>query len=66
MDKSHSREIGGTGLGLAITKNAVLMHRGSITVTSVEGEGTSFTVRIPLTYIAGNNGQSVQKREELQ
>ena len=42
------------------------MHRGSITVTSVEGEGTSFTVRIPLTYIAGNNGQSVQKREELQ
>ena len=66
VDKSHSREIGGTGLGLAITKNAVLMHRGSITVTSVEGEGTSFTVRIPLTYIAGNNGQSVQKREELQ
>lgn len=52
VDKSHSREIGGTGLGLAITKSAVLMHRGSITVTSVEGEGSSFTVRIPLTYIA--------------
>ena len=66
VDKSHSREIGGTGLGLAITKNAVLMHRGSITVTSVEGEGTSFTVRIPLTYIAGSNIQSSQKREELQ
>lgn len=66
VDKSHSREIGGTGLGLAITKNAVLMHRGSITVTSVEGEGTSFTVKIPLTYIAGNTGQTVQKREEVQ
>ncbi len=52
VDKSHSREIGGTGLGLAITKNAVLMHRGSITVTSTEGEGTSFLVKIPLTYIA--------------
>ncbi len=65
VDKSHSREIGGTGLGLAITKNAVLMHRGSITVTSVEGEGTSFTVKIPLTYIAGSSGQAVlQKREE--
>ena len=52
VDKSHSREIGGTGLGLAITKNAVLMHRGSITVTSTEGEGTSFLVKIPLNYIA--------------
>ena len=51
VDKSHSREIGGTGLGLAITKNAVLAHRGFITVTSTEGEGTSFLVKIPLTYI---------------
>ncbi|MBD5527728.1 MAG: cell wall metabolism sensor histidine kinase WalK [Lachnospiraceae bacterium] len=53
VDKSHSREIGGTGLGLAITKNAVLMHRGSITVTSTEGEGSTFLVKIPLNYIAG-------------
>lgn len=53
VDKSHSREIGGTGLGLAITKKAVLMHRGSITVTSQEEEGTSFLVKIPLSYIAG-------------
>lgn len=52
VDKSHSREIGGTGLGLAITRNAVLMHRGAIKAHSREGEGTIFTVRIPLTYIA--------------
>lgn len=52
VDKSHSREIGGTGLGLAITRNAVLMHRGAIKVFSTEGEGTMFTVRIPLNYIA--------------
>lgn len=52
VDKSHSREIGGTGLGLAITKSAVLMHRGSITVTSAEGEGSTFLVKIPLNYIA--------------
>lgn len=52
VDKSHSREIGGTGLGLAITKRAVLAHKGSIAVTSTEGEGTSFLVKIPLTYIA--------------
>lgn len=52
-DKSHSREIGGTGLGLAITRSAVLMHRGSITVTSLLGEGSTFLVKIPLSYIAG-------------
>ncbi len=52
VDKSHSREIGGTGLGLAIARNAVIVHRGSIKVHSSEGEGTTFTVRIPLTYVA--------------
>lgn len=51
VDKSHSREIGGTGLGLAITRNAILMHKGTIQVESEEGKGTTFTVRIPLTYI---------------
>ena len=51
VDKSHSREIGGTGLGLAITKSTVQMHRGSIKVETKEGEGSSFTVRIPLSYI---------------
>lgn len=49
VDKSHSREIGGTGLGLAITKSAVLLHRGSIKAESVPGEGSVFTVKIPLT-----------------
>lgn len=52
VDKSRSREIGGTGLGLSITRSAILMHRGSIKVSSVEGEGTDFTVKIPLKYIA--------------
>lgn len=52
VDKSHSREIGGTGLGLAITRSAVIMHRGSIKVYSNPGEGTTFTVRIPLLYVS--------------
>ena len=51
VDKSHSREIGGTGLGLAITRNAIVMHRGAVKVYSEEGEGTTFTVRVPLTYV---------------
>ncbi len=52
VDKSHSREIGGTGLGLAITRSAVVAHRGAIRVQSSLEEGTVFTVRIPIRYIA--------------
>lgn len=51
VDKSHSREIGGTGLGLAITRSSIAMHHGTIKVFSREGEGTTFSVRIPLSYI---------------
>lgn len=51
VEKSHSKDIGGTGLGLAITRSSVLMHRGSITATSVEGEGSCFIVKIPLTHV---------------
>ena len=52
VHKSHSREIGGTGLGLAIARSAIVMHRGAIKVYSKENEGTTFSVRIPLTYLA--------------
>ena len=52
VDKSHSKEISGTGLGLAIARNAVITHRGAIKVHSEEGVGTTFTVRVPLNYIA--------------
>ena len=51
VDKSRSREIGGTGLGLAIARNAVIMHRGSIDVKSTLGEGTTFTVKLPLSSV---------------
>ena len=52
VDKSHSSEIDGTGLGLAIVKSAILIHKGAIKVSSQIGEGTTFSVRIPLNYIA--------------
>lgn len=51
VDKARSRETGGTGLGLAITRNAILMHKGAIKLYSEPGEGTTFTVRIPLKYV---------------
>ena len=50
-DKSHSQEIGGTGLGLAITWDAIALHHGEIRVASTPKEGTTFDVRIPLSYI---------------
>lgn len=52
VDKARSRESGGTGLGLAITKKIILMHQGAVKLQSKEGEGSTFTVRIPLTYIS--------------
>ena len=50
VEQSRSSKTGGTGLGLAITRSAVLMHRGAIKVYSKLGEGTTFTVRIPLIH----------------
>lgn len=55
VDKARSRETGGTGLGLAITNGVVNMHKGEIKVYSKEGEGSIFTVRIPLYYVPDTN-----------
>lgn len=52
IDKARSRETGGTGLGLAITREVALLHKGAIKVHSVLGEGTTFTMRIPLTFMS--------------
>ena len=48
VDKGRGRETGGTGLGLAITHKTILLHKGSIKLTSKEEEGSMFVVRIPL------------------
>lgn len=44
VDKSHSKKIGGTGLGLSIVKHGCACNNASISVTSVEGEGSCFTI----------------------
>ncbi|MBQ9464865.1 MAG: two-component sensor histidine kinase [Lachnospiraceae bacterium] len=50
-EQSRSREFGGTGLGLSISQGIVFLHNGDIKFESEEGEGTTFTIRIPLIYI---------------
>lgn len=48
VDPARSRATGGTGLGLAIVKHIVANHGGTISVWSVEGEGSSFTMKLPV------------------
>ena len=48
VDRARSRETGGTGLGLSIARHIARNHRGDITVTSTEGEGSMFRVILPL------------------
>ena len=47
VDRARSRDTGGTGLGLAIVRHVVQNHDGAVTVTSREGEGSTFTLRLP-------------------
>lgn len=48
VDKARSRQTGGSGLGLAIVHDLVLRNRGSIDVSSEEGQGTTFTLEFPV------------------
>ncbi|NNE99861.1 MAG: PAS domain-containing protein [Pyrinomonadaceae bacterium] len=47
IDRARSREVGGTGLGLAIVKHLARLHDGSVRVSSVPGEGSTFTIELP-------------------
>jgi len=48
VDKTRNRGTGGTGLGLAITHSVVLHHGGTLTLNSTLGEGSVFTIKLPL------------------
>ena len=64
VDKTRARKTGGTGLGLAITKNIIQLHHGAVKVYSNEGEGTTFTVRIPLNYVNNDRENPEEEKEE--
>jgi two-component system phosphate regulon sensor histidine kinase PhoR len=48
VDPGRSRKIGGSGLGLAIVKHGLQRHDGTLTIESVEGQGSTFTCHFPL------------------
>ena len=63
VDPARSRITGGTGLGLAIVKHVCVNHGGECTVWSVEGEGSTFTLRLPLapaSVTGTNEGETPQ------
>jgi two-component system sensor histidine kinase SenX3 len=47
VDPARARATGGTGLGLAIVKHIAAVHGGEVAVWSVEGAGSTFTLRLP-------------------
>ncbi|NUQ63077.1 MAG: PAS domain-containing sensor histidine kinase, partial [Pirellulales bacterium] len=49
VDKARSRKLGGTGLGLAIVKHIAQVHRGRASVESKLGEGTTFSLHLPVS-----------------
>jgi two-component system sensor histidine kinase SenX3 len=47
VDRARSRDTGGTGLGLAIVRHVANNHGGDVSVSSIEGEGSTFALKIP-------------------
>ena len=64
VDPARSRATGGTGLGLSIVKHVVNNHGGDISVWSVEGAGSTFTIRLPLFVKNDSNPMELSQSEE--
>ncbi len=58
VDRARSRDTGGTGLGLAIVRHVANNHGGEVSVTSIEGDGSTFLLKIP-KYVSGK--QSIMR-----
>ena len=64
VDKGRSRSMGGTGRGLAIVKHVVNRHRGRLVIDSALGQGSTFTVYLPVTAAAGLRPSGPRRRHE--
>ncbi|MCG0290289.1 cell wall metabolism sensor histidine kinase WalK [Streptomyces sp. PSAA01] len=64
VDPARSRQTGGTGLGLAIVKHVAASHGGEVTVWSAEGQGSTFTLRLPEAGAARDRDRSRSRPSE--
>ncbi|MBL1114651.1 two-component sensor histidine kinase [Streptomyces sp. 110] len=64
VDPARSRQTGGTGLGLAIVKHVAASHGGEVTVWSAEGQGSTFTLRLPEAGAARDRDRSRSQPRE--
>ncbi|SDI92802.1 two-component system, OmpR family, sensor histidine kinase SenX3 [Frankineae bacterium MT45] len=65
VDPARSRATGGTGLGLAIVKHVATNHGGTISVWSVEGAGSTFTIRLPTMQDSGEPATDSLNTEQM-
>lgn len=64
VDPARSRATGGTGLGLAIVKHVAASHGGEVTVWSAEGQGSTFTLRLPEGRAARDRDHEMSHRDD--
>ncbi|WP_431994625.1 sensor histidine kinase [Streptomyces griseoflavus] len=64
VDPARSRATGGTGLGLAIVKHVAASHGGEVTVWSAEGQGSTFTLRLPEARAARDRAHEMSHRDD--
>lgn len=66
VDHSRSRETGGTGLGLAIVKHVVQRHGAELTIESIWGQGSKFTMVFPAIRVIGSSeSQGIRPNESI-
>jgi signal transduction histidine kinase len=63
---STTREYGGTGLGLSISRNLARLLGGDLTASSVEGEGSTFTLSTPVHYDDPGEGSEIMNAQGTQ
>ncbi len=64
VDPARSRATGGTGLGLAIVKHVAASHGGEVAVWSAEGQGSTFTLRLPEARAARDRAHRMSDRDD--
>ncbi len=62
VDRARSRETGGTGLGLSIVRHVASNHGGEVSVSSTEGEGSTFVLRLPAKLLVEPNHPTEERR----